>query len=213
MKDKNVTVENNSDTTIWVTVRSEKKRVIETKEHTVNEDEYEKYHKDVVEGSIVIPKLPIKVGTKLSKEQNEKVRRYYEIEQEEKYEWSAFIKEGALEIVKGRANRFSLDPSTITYYITIRNGEKRALATEVNRSEDKIIVDNKGIVDEFEKPKEPTEPIRLYKNSIVLLLSVEDDRYISSAQDGYFAFFATLGGRPQPLQIDSGPRELISEVV
>ncbi|MCH7964007.1 MAG: hypothetical protein IH852_08720 [Bacteroidetes bacterium] len=148
-----VRIYNQMDTPIWVIVAENQKHVTAKETKTVGSVEFEIYYKYMVEGSAKIPieGVPVDATVKNSSEFKNKLYEYWEKHQKEEFEWSGFIKPGALEIAPGKFNDFSLKGDEQIYYITIRTNKPDDLddlATATPRSEKIIYVDSTGHIND-----------------------------------------------------------------
>jgi hypothetical protein len=79
-----------------------------------------------------------------------RLREFYDSNQEMQYQWNGFVVEGAMRIDADRSNDFSIESTGATYYLTGRNAALGTFAENVPRSEDEIVIDEKGIYDKYQ---------------------------------------------------------------
>ena len=171
---RKVTVSNETKNPMWVMIRTERCQAIGTKMRKVGDSTFEAFLKIVMKGeaNVSLPAgLGIGASTEFTPELQTKFREFYEENKEMQYQWNGFIVEGALKIESGRSNDFSFDNAASVYYLTARNMILGTVADNVSRSEDSIIIDDKGIYDKYQ-----------YK---VMINAQSDDVYLRCGDDKY----------------------------
>ena len=152
MSMRKITVKNATKQPMWVMIKTERCRVIDTKTRKVGDTDFETFLKMVMKGEVNLA-LPadlanIGAGSELTPEMKIRLHQHYEESKEVQYQWNGFVTEGALRIDAGRSNDFSIDSAGPVYYLSARNPTLGTFADNVSRSEDEIVIDDNGINDQ-----------------------------------------------------------------
>lgn len=148
---RNIAVSNKTKHPMWVTIQTERYQVTSIKMRRVGDTDFETFVKIIMNGEakVALPEDIAGIGVSggLTNEVKSRLREYYEKYKEEQYQWNGFIVSGALRIDRQQSNFFAVEGAGKVYYLSARNAELGIFASNVPRSEDEIIIDEKGIYD------------------------------------------------------------------
>lgn len=172
---RKIIVANKAKVEIRVKVQTERERVKTYKERKVTDTNREELFKLVMGGKATLPiKLPISVESSLDLQSEEKVREYFDNNIEVVYELNPFVDEGWDKVSTDSTRNFSLPDGTDIYYLSYIIDNEKMIRGPIQRSEDKVTINERGIVEDKEFEQE------IIKTGEHICLQLADGHYVGN---------------------------------